>query len=107
MILLGMFSLAVRFDVLNVNPIAETKTMKTIRTPARAADEAEFEQIRAAVKTYVGRRRPGPHPGRLLPAFVEILMSTGVRPNEVLALRWQDVGSSPGTWCTTSSCDSS
>lgn len=37
------------------------------------------------------RRRPGPHPGRLLPAFVELMAATAGRPNEVLALRWSDV----------------
>jgi integrase len=91
MILAGMFSMAVRFDVLDVNPIREARTVKTTRTPTRATTAAEFEQIRAAVAAYVGRRGPGPHPGRLLPAFVELLAATGCRPNEVLALRWADV----------------
>ncbi|MBO0884122.1 MAG: tyrosine-type recombinase/integrase, partial [Mycobacterium sp.] len=91
MILGGMFSLAVRFDVLEINPIREAKTVRTTRTPARAVTTTEFEQIRAAVAAYVGRRGPGPHPGRLLPAFVELLAATGCRPNEVLALRWSDV----------------
>jgi integrase len=91
MILAGMFSLAVRFDVLAVNPIREAKTVKSTRTPARAAKAVEFEQIRAAVKAYAARPGPGPHPGRLVPAFVELLAATGSRPNEVLALRWADV----------------
>ena len=54
MILSGMFSLAVRFDVLAVNPIREAKTVKTTRKPARAATSAEFERVRAAVKAYAG-----------------------------------------------------
>jgi integrase len=29
--------------------------------------------------------------GRLLPAFIELLVAIGCRPNEVLALRWSDV----------------
>lgn len=80
MILAGMLSLVVRFDVLDVNPIREAKTVRTARTPARAVTASEFEQIRAAVAAYVGRRGPGPHPGRLLPAFVELLAATGCRP---------------------------
>ena len=91
MIMAGMFSLTVRFDVLAVNPIREAKTVKTTRTPTRAAEAIEFEQIRAAVQAYAARRGPGPHPGRLLPAFVELLAATGSRPNEILALRWADV----------------
>jgi integrase len=91
-ILRGMFSLAVRFDVLAVNPIVETKTAKLHRKPARAMTATEFEQVRAAVKAYAGREgRGGPKPGRLLPAFIEVLAATGGRPSEVLALRWSDV----------------
>jgi integrase len=93
MILSGMFGLAVRFGVLAVNPIRETKTTHTARRPPRAATPAEFTRIRAAVSEYSNRLRPGPRDGvsRLLPAFVECLAATGVRPNEVLAIEWRDV----------------
>lgn len=91
MILQGMFTLAVRFNVLAVNPIRETSTRKTSKTPARAANADEFSQIRAAVQAYAARRGFGPKPARLLPAFVELMAATGARPNEVLALRWCDV----------------
>src|SRR5271166_4496681 len=91
MILSGMYGLAVRYDVLSVNPIREARTVKTERKPPRAATQAEFERVRAAVRSYTNRKAPGPRPGRLLAAFVEILAATGARPNEVLALRWSDV----------------
>lgn len=93
MILSGMFGLAVRYDVLAVNPIRETKTTRTARKPARAATPAEFARIRAAVMAYAKREGPGPRGGasRLLPAFVECLAATGVRPNEVLAIQWADI----------------
>lgn len=93
MILLGMYGLAVRCDVLAVNPIRETHTARTTRKPARAATPAEFTRIRAAVNAYVCRTRPSPRDGasRLLPAFIECLAATGVRPNEVLAIEWPEV----------------
>jgi integrase len=93
MILAGMFGLAVRYDVLAVNPIRETKTTRTTRKAARAATPAEFQRIRAAVSEYANRKRPGPRDGasRLLPAFVECLAATGERPSEVLAIEWADV----------------
>lgn len=92
MILRGMFSLAARFDVLPVNPITEAKAATTIRKPVRAVTADEFEQIRTAIRIYTTRQgRPGPRPGRLLPAFIELLAATGARPNEVLSLRWEDV----------------
>ncbi len=91
MILSGMYGIAVRYDVFAVNPIRETRTVKTSRKPARAATPAEFERVRAAVRAYADRKGPGPRPGRLLGAFVELLAATGARPNEVLAIRWCDV----------------
>ena len=87
MILSGMCGLAVRYDVLAVNPIREARAVKTVRKAARAATSAEFERVRAAVRSYATRVGPGPKPGRLLPAFIELLAATGCRPNEVLALR--------------------
>ena len=56
-ILRAMSSMAVRFDVLAVNPISETKTAKVDRKPARALTTAEFERVRAAVTAYATRRR--------------------------------------------------
>ena len=91
-ILRGMFAMVVRFDVLAVNPITETRTAKVQRKPARAVTAVEFERVRSAVKAYATRERHGgPKPGRLLPAFIEVMTATGARPSEVLALRWSDV----------------
>jgi integrase len=96
-VLSGMFGLAVRYDVIAVNPIRETKTQKTKRKPAKAATTAEFHQIRRAVWRYTeaqpqeGKKKPGPRPAPHLPAFIELLMATGCRANEVLALRWCDI----------------
>lgn len=93
MVLAEMFALAVRFGVLAVNPIAGTETVRRNRKPVRAVTPAEFTQIRAAVTAYARSRdgKGGPRPGRLVPAFVEVLAATGARPGEVLALRWEDV----------------
>lgn len=90
-ILSGMFSLAVRFDLIGANPIRETRTAKVERKPARALTAMEFEQVRRAVETFCTRKGPGPQRGRMLLAFIELLAATGARPGEVLAIRWQDV----------------
>jgi hypothetical protein len=49
MILSGMCGLAVRYDVLFVNPIREARTVKTTEKATRAATRTEFEQVRTAV----------------------------------------------------------
>jgi integrase len=91
MILRGMFTLAVGFDVLDVNPVREAKITKTATKTPKAATSEQFHQVRAAVRAYSEKRGPGPQPGVLLLAFVDLLTATGARPNEVLALRWSDI----------------
>ena len=89
-VLSGMYGLAVRFDVVDTNPIRETKTAATARKPARALTAAEMDLVRAAVRAFCN-----PEEGRarapMLPAFVELLAATGERAGEVLAIRWCDV----------------
>ncbi|SUA04726.1 putative phage integrase [Mycolicibacterium fortuitum] len=93
LVLREMYALTVRFGVLQINPIDGTATVKRDRKPVRAVTAEEFASVRAAVAVYVRSRdgKGGPRPGRLLPAFIEVLAATGARPGEVLALRWQDV----------------
>lgn len=92
LVLREMYALAVRFGVLQINPIGGTAVAKRSRKPVRAVTAEEFATVRAAVTAYTTSRdgRGGPRPGRLLPAFVEVLAATGARPGEVLALRWSD-----------------
>lgn len=100
MILLGMFSLAARFNVIAVNPIREAKPTKApAKYVTREIQPEDLARVRAAVRAYADREGPGPRPGRLLPAFVDLLVATGARPNEVLALRWSDcdLGGDPPT----------
>ncbi|OBA48815.1 integrase [Nocardia sp. 852002-20019_SCH5090214] len=90
--LTGMFAMAVRHDVLAVNPLRETSRDTRKKTPVRALTVDEFARVRAAVLAYTKREHvSGPPPGRLLPPFVDVMGSTGCRPNEVLGLRWSDV----------------
>lgn len=92
-ILVGMFSMAARFDVVHHNPIREAQAApRGERKPARALTAVELEQVRQAVKVYATPSgRSGPPRGVMLPAFVELLAATGARPGEVLAIRWCDV----------------
>ncbi|OHU60345.1 integrase [Mycobacteroides chelonae] len=93
LVLREMYALAVRFGVLQLNPIEGTDTVKRNRRAVRAVNAEEFATIRAAIASYQTSRdgKGGPRPGKLLPAFVEILAATGARPGEVLAMRWSDV----------------
>lgn len=90
-VLKGMFTLAVRFDVIAVNPIVEARPNTASKRAVRAATPGEFRRIRDAVTEFAGAPIRGPQRGRYLPAFVELAMATGARPGEVLAIRWEDV----------------
>lgn len=91
MVLLGMFSIAVRFGAVSGNPVTEARPVRTVRKEPRAISADELTRVRDAVQAYADREGPGPRPGRLLPGFVDVLVATGARPNEVLATRWCDV----------------
>lgn len=90
-ILSGMCSRAVRFDVVKHNVMRETKTAKVERKPARGLTGMELERVRQAVKDFCARKGPGPKRAPMLPAFVELLAATGDRPGEVLAIDWSGV----------------
>lgn len=90
-VLKGMFTLAVRFDVIAVNPIAEARPNRGDAREVRAATPEEFRQIQQAVSAYVAVKVRGPARGRYLPAFIELAMATGARPGEVLAIQWEEV----------------
>lgn len=91
MILLGMFSMAVRFGVIAINPIREARPTKALaKEMVREIRPDDLARVRSAVRDYAVREGPGPRPGKLLPAFVDLLVATGARPNEILALRWSD-----------------
>lgn len=90
-VLVGMFQLAARHDVIRSSPIRETKLAKVEKKPARGLTAMEFEQVRQAVKSWCERKGPGPRRGVMLPAYVELLAATGARSGEVLAIRWEDV----------------
>ena len=90
-VLKGMFSMGAQFDVVAVNPIIEAKPRRAKKRAVKAVTAGEYEQIRQAITTYSTATVTGPKRGRHLLAFAELAVATGARPNEVLAIRWQDV----------------
>jgi integrase len=90
-ILRGMFGMGAQFDVVAVNPIIEAKPRRAKKRTVKAATVGEYEQIRQAITAYCSATVTGPKRGRHLLAFAELAVATGARPNEVLAIRWEDV----------------
>lgn len=95
-----MFALAARHDVVTQNPVVDTVLPAHRQEPPRSLTVEELTRLRAGVRAYVadpeqvGQRRSSD-----LPDVVDVLLGTGARISEVLALRWSDVdlGATPVT----------
>ena len=55
------------------------------------ADTAQIAEIRGLIEKWETKDRPGPKASRDLRDMILLLMSTGARVGEALALRWQDI----------------
>lgn len=87
-----VFALAVRHDALPANPVTNvakvrrrSRDVRSLETPAQVAD------IRALIERSEQSDRPGPRTNRDLRDVVLLLVATGARIGEVLALQWSDV----------------
>ncbi|MEW1990780.1 site-specific integrase [Microbacterium sp. NPDC078849] len=91
-VLKGMFALAVRHGAMKSNPVAATAAVSAKRTRPIAPDKAQVIGIRTRFyewdNTLDGRGRP--KITRLLEAC-DMLIGTGIRTGELLALKWDDV----------------
>jgi integrase len=92
-VLSGMLSLAARYDVITENPIREVDLQRPKKKPVQVITQDEFRRLRAAVVAYHASRAHlgGPAPGRLLVPFLDVLVSTGTRPSELLAVYRHEV----------------
>jgi integrase len=106
-ILTGMFGLAARRDAIAFNPVRETKAIRrnvnrdTDYGGIRAVNLDELYELRRRVELWqTGEKMPedrqprqkgGRKRAQWLLDFVDVLIGTGARPNEVLAVRWRDV----------------
>lgn len=90
-VLSQMFALAARHGATNGNPVRDTETRATPRKEVRILANEQIAQLRENVTTYTGGNRMGPTRGTDLLDLVDVMLGTGVRIGELLALRWEDV----------------
>ncbi|MCJ0980937.1 tyrosine-type recombinase/integrase [Rhodococcus sp. ARC_M12] len=98
-ILSAVLGLAVRHDAMPTNPIREVAGIRGSKKVVRALDLDELKALREHVRLWeaggagpvVGRQRTGrPRVSGLLDV-VDVLLATGARIGEVLAIRWSDI----------------
>lgn len=82
-VLSGMFKTAVANDCTHRNPVRDVILPAQPKKPVEALTATQVTQIRAALTGEVA-------------AVVDLLLATGCRIGEALALRWEDVDLTPG-----------
>ncbi len=88
-----MLAMAVRHDAIDANPIREVGRLRRNHTRPRALTAEQLTAVRAAIRRWQTPEpgKPGPRPSRDLADIVDLLLATGARIGEVLALRWSDI----------------
>ncbi|WP_125776189.1 tyrosine-type recombinase/integrase [Antribacter gilvus] len=88
---------AVVHDALRDNPVRKTIPPAKKRPDPKAMTTTDVYRLRAAVRAWEASRmgQPGPKPTGHLPVAVDVMLGTGMRIGEVMALRWGEVNLSP------------
>lgn len=91
-VLNGMFKLAVRHDALRSNPVRDVRLPNQKKQPVQALTVDEVGALREGLRKWQqGTGYRGPRRGSELLDVVDVMLGTGLRISEVLALRWGDV----------------
>lgn len=87
----SMLDFAVAEGAITVNPVRGSLSVSRSTTTPRTLTRAELATARAAVRAWMTRDRPGPKSSGDLADIIDLMLGTGARIGEVLALRWSDI----------------
>lgn len=87
----AMLGLAVRHDALVVNPVQQTSRIHREKSETRSLTPEDLETVRQALRTWSTQERPGPKASSDMADIVDLMLATGARIGEILAVRWEDV----------------
>lgn len=87
-----MFNYALLQDAVTMNPVTATSPIRRERPDViETMTDADIDKVRAAVRQWAGaHERPGPKNHDMID-LIEVLLATGIRIGEALALRWSDL----------------
>jgi integrase len=87
----AMLGMAVRHDALAVNPVQQTSRIHRERFETRSLTLEDLSTVREALRAWTARQRPGPKASRDMADIIDLMLATGARIGEILAVRWVDV----------------
>ena len=94
-VLVRAFDLAIFHDAINGNPATTVPSVPVPREKKKPVSAQDLDAVRAVVREWAtAEKRKGPKSVDL-PDIVEMLVATGMRIGELLALRWSDIELTP------------
>lgn len=87
----AMLDAAVEAGAVPVNAVRGSLSISRPAPNPRSLTEAELESVRAAVRAWLNKERSGPQSSGDIADIIEVMLATGARIGEVLALRWTDI----------------
>jgi integrase len=94
-VLIRAFNLAVFHEAINGNPASAVPSVPVPRNKKKPVSVEDLDAVRAAIREWANaEKRNGPKSVDL-PDIVEMLIATGMRIGELLALRWSDIELTP------------
>ncbi|HCN21444.1 MAG TPA: hypothetical protein DIT15_04220 [Arthrobacter bacterium] len=86
-----MFKIALRHDAVSVNPVLGISIPLTQSPKPQALSPEQFHDLRSKLVAWENEPALGRNRTQELHEFADFLVSTGLRPGELFALRWEDV----------------
>lgn len=87
----AMLDTAVETGALAVNPVRGPLSITRPVAEQRSLTVVELDAVRAAVHSWLSKERSGPRSSDDIADIIEVMLATGARIGEVLALRWTDI----------------
>jgi integrase len=88
-----MLALAVRHGAISTNPVRDTGRLRKPRRPVVVLTDEHLQAVRSAIRAWQQPvpGKPGPRHTGDLADIVDLMLATGARIGEILALRWEDL----------------
>jgi integrase len=88
-----MFALAARHGAVATNPVRDTGRLRKRRRKIVTLTEEHLQAVRTSIRDWQRPKpgKPGPRHTGDLADIVDLMLATGARIGEILALRWEDL----------------